>query len=181
MSGVSAVAEPPFGGEAFELRPDLDLTVARAKRHRGTFPAMAEISIGTVDIYVIRPLHGWLARTRATARVGYAVPNGVGNGAWQAGAGRRGRAGRGARSGRRNRAGRREGCTTSRCSRSTCTSRIWCSSPSSSRRSSLNQRTSRWAGAPAVRVVERGRGALTDALAARACGASGDRSVARRR
>jgi 8-oxo-dGTP pyrophosphatase MutT (NUDIX family) len=49
------VAEPRFGGEAFELRPDLDLAIARTRR-RGTFPAMADLSIGTVDVYVIRPL-----------------------------------------------------------------------------------------------------------------------------
>ena len=55
-------------GEAFRLRDDLDLVVTRAVRRRGSFPRMAQVEVGTVDVFVIRALpDGWrvLALQRA--------------------------------------------------------------------------------------------------------------------
>ncbi|MEP6492308.1 MAG: ATPase, T2SS/T4P/T4SS family [bacterium] len=47
-------------GEAFRLRDDLDVVVARAARQRGILPRMAQVQVGTVDVFVIRPLpDGW--------------------------------------------------------------------------------------------------------------------------
>ena len=50
----------PLDGDAFRLRDDLDLVVARAIRRRGYFPRMTKVEVGTVDVFVIRPLpDGW--------------------------------------------------------------------------------------------------------------------------
>jgi 8-oxo-dGTP pyrophosphatase MutT (NUDIX family)/energy-coupling factor transporter ATP-binding protein EcfA2 len=50
----------PLSGDAFRLRDDLDATVARTVRRRRSFPGMAKVQIGTVDVFVIRPLAtGW--------------------------------------------------------------------------------------------------------------------------
>jgi type II secretory ATPase GspE/PulE/Tfp pilus assembly ATPase PilB-like protein/8-oxo-dGTP pyrophosphatase MutT (NUDIX family) len=68
----------PFGGEAFRLRDDLDAVVARAIPRPRSFPGMATVQIGTVDVFVIRPLAaGWrvLALQR---RLGTRCP-----GAWE--------------------------------------------------------------------------------------------------
>jgi type II secretory ATPase GspE/PulE/Tfp pilus assembly ATPase PilB-like protein/8-oxo-dGTP pyrophosphatase MutT (NUDIX family) len=57
-----------FGGEAFRIRDDLDHAVARLHRRRRSFPGMAQVQVGTVDVFVIRPLaSGWriLALQRA--------------------------------------------------------------------------------------------------------------------
>jgi type II secretory ATPase GspE/PulE/Tfp pilus assembly ATPase PilB-like protein/8-oxo-dGTP pyrophosphatase MutT (NUDIX family) len=66
-------ATPPvrpaaFDSDAFRLREDLDLAVARGIRRRRTFDRMAQVQIGTIDVLVIRPLpDGWrvLALQRA--------------------------------------------------------------------------------------------------------------------
>jgi type II secretory ATPase GspE/PulE/Tfp pilus assembly ATPase PilB-like protein/8-oxo-dGTP pyrophosphatase MutT (NUDIX family) len=53
---------------ALELRDDVDLLVARARRGRRSFRGMTSIEVGTVDVIVIRPLpEGWrvLALRRA--------------------------------------------------------------------------------------------------------------------
>jgi 8-oxo-dGTP pyrophosphatase MutT (NUDIX family) len=66
------------GGDAFRLRDDLDLLVSRTVRRRRSFPGMAQVQIGTVDVFVIRPLpSGWrvLALQR---RLGTRCP-----GAWE--------------------------------------------------------------------------------------------------
>jgi type II secretory ATPase GspE/PulE/Tfp pilus assembly ATPase PilB-like protein/8-oxo-dGTP pyrophosphatase MutT (NUDIX family) len=60
---------PAFDGDAFRIREDLDHVVARLRRRRRSFPAMAQMQIGTVDVFVIRPLaSGWkvLALQRGT-------------------------------------------------------------------------------------------------------------------
>jgi type II secretory ATPase GspE/PulE/Tfp pilus assembly ATPase PilB-like protein/8-oxo-dGTP pyrophosphatase MutT (NUDIX family) len=50
----------PLSGDAFRLRDDLDAAVARTIRRRRSFPGMAKVQIGTVDVFVIRPLAtGW--------------------------------------------------------------------------------------------------------------------------
>jgi Type II secretory pathway, ATPase PulE/Tfp pilus assembly pathway, ATPase PilB len=72
-----AVAEPAaprpnpdtFDGEAFRVRDDLDRIIARPLRRRRSFRPMAYAEVGTVDVFVIRPLpSGWqvLALQRAT-------------------------------------------------------------------------------------------------------------------
>ncbi|HEY4218823.1 MAG TPA: ATPase, T2SS/T4P/T4SS family [Gemmatimonadaceae bacterium] len=49
-----------FENEAFRLRDDLDLTLARPARRRRTFHDMAQAQVGTVDVLVIRPRpDGW--------------------------------------------------------------------------------------------------------------------------
>jgi type II secretory ATPase GspE/PulE/Tfp pilus assembly ATPase PilB-like protein/8-oxo-dGTP pyrophosphatase MutT (NUDIX family) len=49
-----------FGGDAFRIREDLDQVVDRPLRRRRSFPAMAHAEVGTVDVFVIRPLaSGW--------------------------------------------------------------------------------------------------------------------------
>ncbi len=59
-SPAVAPSSPPFGGEAFRLRDDLDLAVARARRGWRTFHAMAQAQVGTIDVLVIRPrADGW--------------------------------------------------------------------------------------------------------------------------
>jgi type II secretory ATPase GspE/PulE/Tfp pilus assembly ATPase PilB-like protein/8-oxo-dGTP pyrophosphatase MutT (NUDIX family) len=66
---VAAPASPAFDGDAFRIREDLDHVVARLRRRRRTFPGMAQIQVGTVDVFVIRPLEsGWkvLALQRGT-------------------------------------------------------------------------------------------------------------------
>ena len=62
---------PPLSGDAFRLRDDLDAAVARTIPRRRSFPSMAQVQIGTVDVFVIRPLaNGWrvlaLQRTLGT-------------------------------------------------------------------------------------------------------------------
>jgi len=67
-----------LSGDAFRLRDDLDAAVARTIPRRRTFPSMAQVEIGTVDVFVIRPLaNGWrvLALQR---RLGTRCP-----GAWE--------------------------------------------------------------------------------------------------
>jgi type II secretory ATPase GspE/PulE/Tfp pilus assembly ATPase PilB-like protein/8-oxo-dGTP pyrophosphatase MutT (NUDIX family) len=62
-------ATNPFSGAAFTLRDDIDLRAARTTRRRRTFPGMAQVEIGTVDVFVISPRSaGWrvLALQRAT-------------------------------------------------------------------------------------------------------------------
>ena len=64
--------------DAFRLREDLDALVARTTPRRHNFPSMAQVQIGTVDVFVIRPLaSGWrvLALQR---RLGTRCP-----GAWE--------------------------------------------------------------------------------------------------
>jgi 8-oxo-dGTP pyrophosphatase MutT (NUDIX family) len=66
---VSGPASPAFDGDAFRIRDDVDHVVARLRRRRRSFPAMAQIQVGTVDVFVIRPLQsGWkvLALQRGT-------------------------------------------------------------------------------------------------------------------
>ena len=99
-----------FDGDAFRLRDDLDDVIARARRRRRSFRPMTQIEVGTVDVFVIRPLaSGWrvLALQRAT---GHALPVRVGDGA------RPHRAGRGA-GGRRAcaRCAKRPGSAVERC------------------------------------------------------------------
>jgi len=60
-----------FGGDAFALRDDLGKSVGGTRRRlrRDTFRAMTAIEVGTVDVYVVRPLAtGWrvLALQRGT-------------------------------------------------------------------------------------------------------------------
>src|SRR5262245_12132809 len=57
----SGMPEPDsFGGDAFRIRDDLDHAVARLHQRRRTFPGMAQVQVGTVDVFVIRPLQsGW--------------------------------------------------------------------------------------------------------------------------
>jgi 8-oxo-dGTP pyrophosphatase MutT (NUDIX family) len=58
-----------FDGDAFRIREDIDQIVARPLRRRRSFRAMAHAEVGTVDVFVIRPLEsGWrvLALQRAT-------------------------------------------------------------------------------------------------------------------
>ena len=65
---VREASTGPFGGEAFELRDDLDIRASRVARRRRTFPGMAQIELGTVDVFVISPrAAGWrvLALQRA--------------------------------------------------------------------------------------------------------------------
>jgi len=65
----SAEADARFSGAAFALRDDIDLRAARTTRRRRTFPGMAQIEIGTVDVFVIAPRSaGWrvLALQRGT-------------------------------------------------------------------------------------------------------------------
>lgn len=50
----------PFEGDAFRLRDDLDSLVARRSARSNSFPAMVQIEVGTIDVYVVRPLAaGW--------------------------------------------------------------------------------------------------------------------------
>jgi len=50
----------PFRGDAFQLRDDLDAVVGRTTARRRSFPRMAQVQIGTVDVFVIRALaSGW--------------------------------------------------------------------------------------------------------------------------
>ena len=79
-----------FRDHAFHLRDDIDLMVARARARRRNFSRMTRIEVGTVDVFVIRPLAaGWrvLALQRGER---HAMSVGVGAGA------RPHRAGRGA-------------------------------------------------------------------------------------
>ncbi len=65
----SAEMDARFSGAAFALRDDIDLRAARTTRRRRTFPGMAQIEIGTVDVFVIAPRSaGWrvLALQRGT-------------------------------------------------------------------------------------------------------------------
>jgi type II secretory ATPase GspE/PulE/Tfp pilus assembly ATPase PilB-like protein/8-oxo-dGTP pyrophosphatase MutT (NUDIX family) len=58
----------PFEPEPARIR-GVDDVVARLRRRRRTFPGMAQVQVGTVDVFVIRPLAtGWrvLALQRAT-------------------------------------------------------------------------------------------------------------------
>ena len=49
-----------FDGRAFHLRDDIDVMVARARARRRRFLRMTRIEVGTVDVYVVRPLSsGW--------------------------------------------------------------------------------------------------------------------------
>lgn len=58
-SSVMAPAPSNFSG-AFDLRDDLDVMVARLSRGARSFPRMTSIQVGTVDVFVIRPLaSGW--------------------------------------------------------------------------------------------------------------------------
>jgi 8-oxo-dGTP pyrophosphatase MutT (NUDIX family) len=69
---------PQTNGDAFRLRDDIDVLVARTAPRRHSFPSMAQVQIGTVDVFVIRPLaSGWrvLALQR---RLGTRCP-----GAWE--------------------------------------------------------------------------------------------------
>jgi len=59
-SGPADSEQLALDGDAFRLRDDLDLVLARSARRRGTFPRMAQAQVGTVDVLVIRPLRdGW--------------------------------------------------------------------------------------------------------------------------
>ena len=50
----------PFEGDAFRLRDDLDALISRRPPRPNSFPGMAQIEVGTIDVYVIRPLPaGW--------------------------------------------------------------------------------------------------------------------------
>ena len=50
----------PFEGDAFRLRDDLDAILARRSGRPRSFPAMAQIEVGTIDVFVVRPLTaGW--------------------------------------------------------------------------------------------------------------------------
>jgi 8-oxo-dGTP pyrophosphatase MutT (NUDIX family) len=50
----------PFAGSAFQLRDDLDTAIARSRHRRRSFTTMADVQVGTVDVFVIRPLaSGW--------------------------------------------------------------------------------------------------------------------------
>ena len=50
----------PFEGDAFRLREDLDTMLARRPGRPNSFPDMAQIEVGTIDVYVVRPLaSGW--------------------------------------------------------------------------------------------------------------------------
>ncbi len=57
-----------FEGDAFRLRDDVDAVITRGRRGPRTFRPMVAIEVGTVDVFVIRPLaSGWrvLALQRA--------------------------------------------------------------------------------------------------------------------
>jgi type II secretory ATPase GspE/PulE/Tfp pilus assembly ATPase PilB-like protein/8-oxo-dGTP pyrophosphatase MutT (NUDIX family) len=57
---VAPSPQLPLEGDAFLLRDDLDLVIARASRRRGYVPRMTKVEVGTVDVFVIRPLpDGW--------------------------------------------------------------------------------------------------------------------------
>jgi type II secretory ATPase GspE/PulE/Tfp pilus assembly ATPase PilB-like protein/8-oxo-dGTP pyrophosphatase MutT (NUDIX family) len=70
LGAAAMPASPAFpAADAFQLRDDLDLAVARASRRRRSFRAMTTIEVGAVDVLVIRPLAtGWrvLALQRAS-------------------------------------------------------------------------------------------------------------------
>lgn len=56
----SAPDRGPLDGDAFRIRDDPDNVVARLRRRRRSFPSMAQVQVGTVDVFVIRPLaSGW--------------------------------------------------------------------------------------------------------------------------
>jgi type II secretory ATPase GspE/PulE/Tfp pilus assembly ATPase PilB-like protein/8-oxo-dGTP pyrophosphatase MutT (NUDIX family) len=58
-SAPNSQASTAFAGDAFDLRDDLDAAVAR-RASKVSFPSMTKIEVGTVDVFVIRPLHdGW--------------------------------------------------------------------------------------------------------------------------
>jgi type II secretory ATPase GspE/PulE/Tfp pilus assembly ATPase PilB-like protein/8-oxo-dGTP pyrophosphatase MutT (NUDIX family) len=60
LSRVPTSLQLPLEGDAFLLRDDLDLVIARASRRRGYVPRMTKVEVGTVDVFVIRPLpDGW--------------------------------------------------------------------------------------------------------------------------
>jgi type II secretory ATPase GspE/PulE/Tfp pilus assembly ATPase PilB-like protein/8-oxo-dGTP pyrophosphatase MutT (NUDIX family) len=64
-----AAADSRFHGTAFDLRDDIDLVVARARAKRRSFSRMTRIEVGTVDVFVVRPLaSGW--RVLALQRAG---------------------------------------------------------------------------------------------------------------
>jgi 8-oxo-dGTP pyrophosphatase MutT (NUDIX family) len=73
---VTRIAAPSLG--TFELRDDLDVLVERSRSGHRSFRAMTAIEVGTVDVFVIRPLaEGW--RVLALRRtVGTRCP-----GAWE--------------------------------------------------------------------------------------------------
>ena len=57
---VPAFPRCPFEGDAFRLRDDLDALIAPRPPRPNSFPGMAQIEVGTIDVFVIRPLHaGW--------------------------------------------------------------------------------------------------------------------------
>lgn len=68
---LARVTSPPvalFDGDAFRIRDDIDRMLARPLRRRHSLRRMAHAEVGTVDVFVIRPLpDGWrvLALQRA--------------------------------------------------------------------------------------------------------------------
>jgi len=57
---VVVTRAPVFSGAAFALRDDLDARIPRGVLRRRSFPRMAQIEIGTVDVFVISPRSaGW--------------------------------------------------------------------------------------------------------------------------
>jgi type II secretory ATPase GspE/PulE/Tfp pilus assembly ATPase PilB-like protein/8-oxo-dGTP pyrophosphatase MutT (NUDIX family) len=49
-----------FDGDAFRLRDDLDALIARRAGRPRSFPGMPHIEVGTIDVFVVRPLaDGW--------------------------------------------------------------------------------------------------------------------------
>lgn len=57
---VRTAVSRPFAGGAFQLRDDLDAAIARSRQRRRSFTTMADVQVGTVDVFVIRPLaSGW--------------------------------------------------------------------------------------------------------------------------
>ena len=50
----------PLEGDAFRLRDDLDAVIARRSAGANNFPGMTPIEVGTIDVFVVRPLAaGW--------------------------------------------------------------------------------------------------------------------------
>jgi type II secretory ATPase GspE/PulE/Tfp pilus assembly ATPase PilB-like protein/8-oxo-dGTP pyrophosphatase MutT (NUDIX family) len=48
----------PLEGDAFRLRDDLDAVIARRSARANNFPGMTPIEVGTIDVFVVRPLAG---------------------------------------------------------------------------------------------------------------------------
>ena len=68
VSASPAAPAAPLGGASLELRDDLDAVLARRRCRSRSFRVMTSIDVGTVDVFVIRPLaSGWrlLALQRA--------------------------------------------------------------------------------------------------------------------